>query len=98
MSKNGQVVLSKDKSIVARHIDNEVILVPVRQRIGDLQCIYTTNEVGSQVWSLIDGKRSLQEILEIVVKDYDVAYDEAKVDIDEFIRQLVEAGCINAES
>jgi len=31
----------KDSMMVARKIDNELILVPIRQNVGDLQCIYT---------------------------------------------------------
>lgn len=37
----------RDKSIVSRTIEEEVILVPIRQNVGDLESIYTLNEVGA---------------------------------------------------
>lgn len=94
MIKDLQVVLSRNENVVSRRIDTEVIFVPIRRQIGDLQCIYTTNEVGGRTWDLIDGKRSLQEILAIIVDEYDVTPDEAKADVEEFVKQLVEAGCV----
>lgn len=96
MTDKPQVALRKSGNIVSRQIDSEVILVPIRQKIGDLQCIYTTNDIGSFIWELIDGNRTFQDILDVIVSEYDVAPDEARADLEEFINHLVETGCIDA--
>jgi hypothetical protein len=87
-------VLTKDQNIITRQIDNEVILVPIRQKTSELQCIYTTNEIGGRIWQLIDGKRSEADILATILDEYNVTEDEAKSGLQEFIEQLKEIGCI----
>ena len=40
----------KDPNIVSRKIAGEVILVPIRKNVGDLESIYTLNEVAARIW------------------------------------------------
>ena len=54
----------KDPNIVSRKIADEVILVPIRHNVGDLESIYTLNEVGARIWELVDGQRKLKVIKE----------------------------------
>ena len=46
---------------MARQIAGEYILVPIRQSAGEVESIYTLNEVGTRIWELLDGQRSLLE-------------------------------------
>ena len=48
-------VYRKDPSIVARQIAGEMILVPIRQNVGDLESIYLLNETALFAWQLLDG-------------------------------------------
>ncbi len=92
-------VYQKDPNIVFRRIADEFILVPIRQKVADLNCIYVLNEVGALIWELIDGKKSLAEILGRIIAAYDVDPKTAKDDFLLFISQLVKTesvGYINA--
>lgn len=80
----------KYPNIVSRTIADEVILVPIRRNVGDLESIYTLNEVGAFIWELIDGKRKVSEIKEIVIEEFNVDEKEAEKDLIEFISQLEE--------
>jgi len=84
----------KSSSIVSRKIDDEVILVPIRKNVGDLESIYTLNEVASRIWELIDGKRKVREIKEIIIEEFDVSPQEAEKDAVEFLQQLEKMGGI----
>ncbi|MFQ5574717.1 MAG: PqqD family protein, partial [Terriglobia bacterium] len=90
------VQYAKDENIVSRMIEDEMILVPIRDNVGDLESIYTLNQVGVRVWELIDGHRNVAGIAREVAKEFDVAEAEAKSDIAEFIEQLVEVGAIRS--
>ena len=48
-------IVQKDSSIVSRRIADEVILVPIRKKLGEVECLYTLNEAGARIWKLIDG-------------------------------------------
>ena len=78
----------KDPNIVSRKIADEVILVPVRQNVGDLENIYTLNEIGAFIWELIDGERKVKEIKEIIIEEFNVSSQEAESDLIELLREM----------
>lgn len=84
----------KDESMVFRRIEDETILVPIRNNIGDLQNIYILNEVGARIWELIDGKRDIKEISNAICTEYDIMPEEAERDIKEFLKDLESVGAI----
>jgi len=83
-------VFAKNDQIVSRKIVDELILVPIRKDVADLEMLYTLNEVGARVYELIDGKRALGEIVNTIVNDFEVTEQEAESDVREFIKQLLE--------
>ena len=47
------------------------------------------NEVGARIWELIDGKRSIGEIAQLIHGQYEVDQQQAETDIMEFISDLI---------
>jgi len=82
----------KDPNMVYRMIADEFILVPIRQHVADLESIYTLDEVGARIWELIDGQRTVKEIRDLIVEEYEVSPDVAEADLVEFIQQLEAIG------
>lgn len=89
------MIYSKDDTIVGRRLDDEIILVPVRRNIGDLNNIYVLNDVGARIWELIDGKREVSEIIGIIKEEFDSPEDVER-DVIEFITDLERIGAIRA--
>lgn len=50
---------------------------------------FRLNDVGTYIWSLLDGKHTLAEIIEEVVRRFDVSQRQAKKDLDSFIQYLL---------
>lgn len=46
------------------------------------------NEVGTTIWSLIDGQNSLEQIAQQVVDQYDVDIVQAHLDVEQFLSLL----------
>ena len=90
-------VLHKDSSFVSRRIADEVILVPISRRVGEIDCLYALNEVGARVWDLID-RRSLKEVRDTIVEEFEVREEQAQEDLIELIEQLKEIGAIKEVS
>lgn len=76
--------------LVSRRIGHETILVPVSSRVGDLDAIYTLNEIGAAVWRLLERPVSAGQIVDAVCADYDIAADAAAADVAEFLGTLLE--------
>src|SRR5437879_10623921 len=63
------IVVQKTPTIVARRIADELILVPIERKLEDVECLYACNEVGTRIWDLIDGKRSLMAVRDAIVEE-----------------------------
>jgi hypothetical protein len=84
----------KDQRSVTREIAGETIIVPVRSGVGDLDSIYTLNEVGTAVWRLVDGRRTVGEIVTAIADQFDVTREQAERDTLEFIEALRSEGLV----
>ena len=87
-------VLQKNPSFVSRKIVDEVVLVPISHKVGEIDCLYALNEVGARIWDLIDGDRSLQELRDAILGEFEVSETEAQEDLTVLIEQLKEIGAI----
>jgi hypothetical protein len=85
---------AREPSIVSRQIAGESILVPIRQRAGEVESIYTLNEVAAWAWELIDGHRQAAEIRDLIVAEFEVGPEEAGADLVEFLQQLESVGAV----
>jgi len=86
----------KESRIVSRKIAGECILVPISSKGGDLDSIYTLNEVGAFIWELIDGEKRLAQIKEIIVDEFEVGPERAEKDLEEFVLQLEQVGAVRS--
>ncbi len=80
--------------MVARKIAGEIIMVPIRQNVGDLHCMYTLNGVASRIWELINGHTTVDEIVTHLTQQYEVEAPEAEADVIEFLAQMKSIGTI----
>ncbi|GMR22985.1 MAG: hypothetical protein BMS9Abin37_1373 [Acidobacteriota bacterium] len=90
-----EAVFAKNDQVVSRKIVDELILVPMRKDVADMETLYTLNEVGARVYELIDGERPLREIMDTIVNEFEVTERQAKSDVREFIAQLLEIESIH---
>ena len=81
-------VPSHSPNIVTRKTGNEYVLVPIANNIADMNSVYTLNETGAFIWELIDGRKSVEEIINRLTEEYDIDYDSASKDIFSFINNM----------
>ena len=84
----------KEKDLVTRDIAGESIIVPIKGHVGDLEGIFTLNEVGAMIWQLMDGQTTGRQLAEAVRDEYNVEATEAEKDVVDFLRSLEDAGLI----
>ena len=84
----------QNPNMVSREIQGEVILVPIRNEVGDFESIYTLNETAAFAWSLVDGQRTLEEIHEQIVNEFNVEVEPAGGDLLELVEGLQEIGAV----
>jgi hypothetical protein len=92
-----KTLYEKHPKIVARRIEDEVVLVPISREVGEIDSLYVLNDVGARIWDLIDG-RSFEEVRDAIVEEFDVSETTAEEDLTVLIEQLKEIGAIHQVS
>lgn len=73
----------RSDEMVWRVIDGEVVILT-----ADGHEIHTLNEVGSAIWALADGTRTIKEIITQICERFEVSPEVAQADVFEFAEQL----------
>jgi len=74
--------------MVTRVIDDEAILLPIYKTSDDINCIYTLNKAASEVWDLIDGKKSLGRIKKIILEKFDATPEEIGKEMNALLKDM----------
>jgi hypothetical protein len=84
---DGAVIPSKATNTASRLIAGEAVILSL-----DTKVLRGLNPVGSRVWDLIDGQRTLDDIVAIIVAEFDVTPPQALTDVQAFVRELIDKG------
>ena len=85
------------KDFMMREIAGEFILVPVGAAAVKFNGLITMNELGKFIFDLLAEERTVQELAEKIVGEYDVTLDTARTDTEEFLQQLRDVGALVEE-
>ena len=78
------------EDVVARIIEDELIIVPLVAGIGDSDDeLYTLNETGKAIWTRLDGKKTLGNIASELVDEFDSVPEVIEHDVLGLIGELV---------
>jgi hypothetical protein len=83
-----KAILSHSQSVVTTRTGNEYVLVPVANNIADMNSLYTLNETGAFIWEHINGKNSVEDIINEMTVEYEIDYETASDDVLSFIDNM----------
>ena len=92
-------VYKKDRETIYRLVDGEPVIIPLRSdiEINDLGAFYILkNETAAYIWELIDGKKTVRQIVEAVLERFQVEAKKAEIDVENFIKELDDIKAITA--
>jgi len=72
-----------------RIIEGEAVILSMETKV-----LRGLNPVGSRVWELIDGRRSVEEITGLIVQEFDVTPEDGAKDVRGFVKELLERGLV----
>jgi hypothetical protein len=85
-----EVRFIRNQEVVSRKIEGELIIVPIRSGVGDLNSLYTLNPVGSVLWDFMTEGHTVGEMVERVCNEFEVTTTQAEKDIQAFLDSLLE--------
>jgi hypothetical protein len=88
----------RNHEVVSRQIEGELIIVPIRRGVGDLNSLYTLNPVGSILWDYMNECHTLPEMVTRVCEEFEVTTSQALADIQAFLDSMLEEKLIQPVS
>jgi len=73
------------EGFITREIGDETILIS-----GDGKKMHTFDAVGSSIWKNIDGKNSIERLIDNICDEYDVERSVAEKDLQSFINDVTD--------
>lgn len=86
----------RNREVVCRQIEGELIIVPIRRGVGDLNSLYTLNPVGSLLWEFMAEGHTIEEMVRRVCEEFEVTAMQARKDITEFLDSMLEEKLIES--
>jgi hypothetical protein len=83
------------KDVIAKEIEGELIIVPLKEGLGDLDAeMYALNTTGLAVWNKLDGTLSIDDLIKSISAEYGMPYDQIKMDVTQLLENLIEKGLV----
>jgi len=73
----------RNEDNLASKIHDEIVMVNITQ--GNY---FGLNSVGSDIWELLNEPRTVDELCEVLVEDYDIDLKSCKDQVSDFIKEL----------
>lgn len=84
----------RSRKVVSRVVAEEAIVVPIREGSAQPNSVYTFNESGTTIWSMIEGGSSAAEVAAYLESEYDISAEQAAEDTRQFLAALAQEGLI----
>ena len=78
-------VYRPDESIVANDLEGEVVMMSIVAGT-----YFGLDSVGSSVWNLIDGKRTVSEIVDLLCEEYEVSHQECFTQVSGMLSEMAD--------
>ncbi len=86
-------VVRRSSRIASRVIDGQAVVIVI-----DEQTLHTLNEVGTFVWSALEGNdRSVGELIDATTTSFEVPHERAAEDVMSFVGELLKLGALERD-
>jgi len=82
----------RNENTASRIIDGQAVIMT----LGD-NTLHTLNDVGSRIWELCSGPRTLEEIVMVINEEYTASYEEVRADCEVFIQEMLTKGMLTMQ-
>ena len=79
-------------TVFAQEVDGEMVLLDMNS-----ENYFGLDEVGTAIWQAMQEKETLQEVLDVLLEQYEVESDVLEKDLSNFVDKLVESELVKVE-
>lgn len=81
-------ILKKNPDISTRVFDAETVLIPLYSSSKEADAIYVLDDIATAVWNLINGKRDIARIEQLLLEEFDVSAQRLKTCVSGLVKDL----------
>lgn len=82
------------ENLVLREVAGTWVVLPLAEKVLDFNGMLSLNETGVILWRLLETGSTREEMATALTEEYEVGFDQALSDVDEYLEVLKRAGCI----
>lgn len=83
-------IVVRSEDVVSRLIDNQVLIIPLTTGMANADdALYTLSPTAQDIWDLLDGERTLLEVIEILSAKYNGDNERLQEDVLGFLDEMV---------
>ena len=79
---------------IMKNVAGSNVVLPLGERQEEVKGIITFNDVGADVFNMLDGTNSVEAIATKIAKDYDAPYEMVEADVNKLIEKMRVHGLI----
>jgi hypothetical protein len=78
----------RQSQFAARKVGHELVLVPLKGSVADMDEMFTLNETGSFIYAHLTSEQTVDGLVELMADEFDIAPEIAHYDILAFLEEL----------
>lgn len=82
-----QIAKNKD-NFAAKQVGGDLVLVPMKDNVAEMNAMFTLNEVGSFIWDNLNEESTGVNLSAAIAEEFDVDEATANADLEEFLGQI----------
>ena len=86
------------ENFALRQVAGNWVVLPLAAATLDFNGMLTLNESGCLLWNLLKQGSSREALATALTEEYDVTFEQALADVDEYLEKLDKAGCIDMQA
>lgn len=89
-----EAYIKRSENFIFRKVVNEMILVPIKQDVANMEHIFTLNEVGAFIWDQLSQPCSEEMLRSAILEAFDVDPATVLQDLHSFLQALDEISAV----
>ena len=88
----------RSQAVIARVVGGETLIIPVRDREGDLASFHSLNSTGSLIWKLLGSPRTVTQLARAFAQECDVDQEMVWQDVADFLDEMKASGLVEVSA
>ena len=81
--------MRRSDTAMARRVDDDLVILDIPS--GKY---FELNDVGALLWERLDGTQSVEDLIDVVLAEYDVDRETASKDVEDLLGEMIRSGLV----